>query len=178
MEKFLHPVELKNVSYERNKIRFQKKFKSFTFFTATLMLMFFSSILTNAQTVSNANATETTSVLKLCLELPELQQFYPKQSNGKAYALKIMQHGVSFPSSVVVSHDGISVLYLSKSQINENNENAYFYFNEFFVEANKARADFTFYYDVQSAEKMQVISLEFQKNSSGWFISNKKIESR
>ena len=42
MEKFLHPVELKNVSYERNKFKFQKKLKSFTFLTATLMLMFFS----------------------------------------------------------------------------------------------------------------------------------------
>ena len=178
MEKFLHPVELKNVSYERNKIRFQKKLKSFTFLTATLMLMFFSSISSYAQTVSNANASETTSVLKICLELPELQQFYPKQSDNKAYALKIMQHGVSFPTSIVISHDNSSVLFLSKSQINENNENAYFYFNEFFVESNKARADFTFYYDVQSASKMQVVSLEFQKNSSGWFISNKKIESR
>ena len=42
MEKFLHPVELKNVSYERNKFRFQKKLKNFAFFTTTLMLMFFS----------------------------------------------------------------------------------------------------------------------------------------
>ena len=42
MEKFLHPVEPKNVFYETNKFRFQKKLKGLTFFTATLMLMFFS----------------------------------------------------------------------------------------------------------------------------------------
>jgi len=42
MEKFLHPVEPKNVSYDRNKFRLQKKLKSFTFLTATCMLMFFS----------------------------------------------------------------------------------------------------------------------------------------
>ena len=57
MEKFLHPVELKNVSYERNKIRFQKKFKSFTFFTATLMLMFFS-FAGSAKSVSINNSNE------------------------------------------------------------------------------------------------------------------------
>ena len=56
MEKFLHPVELKNVSYERNKIRFQKKLKSFTFLTATLMLMFFSfTVSAKSRSINNSN---------------------------------------------------------------------------------------------------------------------------
>ena len=40
MEKFLLPVELKNVSYERNKFKFQKKFKNLTFISAILVLLF------------------------------------------------------------------------------------------------------------------------------------------
>lgn len=56
MEKFLHLVELKNVSYERNKIRFQKKLKSFTFLTATLMLMFFSfTVSAKSRSINNSN---------------------------------------------------------------------------------------------------------------------------
>ena len=42
MEKSLLPVVLKNVSQGRNAFRFQKKLKGLTFFTATLLLMFFS----------------------------------------------------------------------------------------------------------------------------------------
>jgi hypothetical protein len=43
MEKLLCPLEFKNVSYEGNTFKFQKKLKGLTFFTATLLLMFFSS---------------------------------------------------------------------------------------------------------------------------------------
>ena len=56
MEKFLHPVELKNVSYERNKFKFQKKLKGFSFFTATLLLMFFSfAVSAKSLSINNSN---------------------------------------------------------------------------------------------------------------------------
>ncbi|TKB97938.1 putative Ig domain-containing protein [Pedobacter cryophilus] len=42
MEKILLPVELENVSYARNKFKFQKKFKNLTFLIATFTLLFFS----------------------------------------------------------------------------------------------------------------------------------------
>lgn len=62
MEKPLLPVELNDVSYERNKTKFQKKFKSFTFFTATLMLMFFS-FTVSAKSLSINNSNEEGWVL-------------------------------------------------------------------------------------------------------------------
>ena len=56
MEKFLHPVELKNVSYERNKFKFQKKLKGFSFFTTTLLLMFFSfAVSAKSLSINNSN---------------------------------------------------------------------------------------------------------------------------
>lgn len=50
MEKFLHPVELKNVSYERNKIRFQKKLKGLIGLLIFLAVYTFSTNNVNAQT--------------------------------------------------------------------------------------------------------------------------------
>jgi hypothetical protein len=123
-------------------------------------------------------SNDSTEVLKKCIELPQLQQYYPKQTNGNSYALKIMQHGVSFSPSTNISYDGQSVLFLSKGQIKENNEDAYFYFHEFVITGEDARVEFTYNYDVRSSLKMQVVSLQLKKNSTGWFISQTKIESR
>jgi hypothetical protein len=66
MKKILHPVELKNVSYEGNVFKFQKKLKGLTFFTATLMLMFFS------YTGSANQFIEKSTNLKLCTHFNEL----------------------------------------------------------------------------------------------------------
>jgi len=123
-------------------------------------------------------SNDSTEVLKKCIELPQLQQYYPKQTNGTSNALKVMQHGVSFALSTNISHNGKSVLFLSKSQINENNEEAYFYFNEFVITGDKARVDFAFNYNFSNESKMQKVSLELQKISSGWVISQTKIETR
>jgi len=182
MKKLLHPLELKNVSYAGNIFKFQKKLKGLTFFTATLMLMFFS--FTSFAGYHDLKiekvyfSNDSTEVLKKCIELPQLQQYYPKQTNGTSYALKVMQHGVSFSLSTNISHNGKSVLFLSKSQINENNEEAYFYFNEFVITGDKARVDFAFNYNFSNEAKMQKVSLELQKISSGWVISQTKIETR
>ena len=55
MEKFLHPVELKSVSYERNKFRFQKKLKGL------VSLLIFLAVYTLS---TNNVSAQTTPLLK------------------------------------------------------------------------------------------------------------------
>lgn len=176
------PKLILEFGFKKNHLRYGLKVRQFAF-PSVLFLMLFISLESFAGFKSLKIdkvylLNDSTEVLMKCLELSELQQYYPKESNGTSYALKIMQHGVSFSPSTNITHDGKAVLFLSKAQINDNSETAYFYFNEFVIEGDKARVDFAFNYDVVSAPKMQMVSLELQKTSSGWVISHTKIESR
>ena len=56
MEKFLHPVELKNVSYERNKFKFQKKLKNFTFLLTLIIYPLLITMDCKAETLSKGNS--------------------------------------------------------------------------------------------------------------------------
>ena len=65
MKKILHPVELKNISYEGNVLKFQKKLKGLSFFTIAVIfcLTFFTS-LTKANILKKTNVDEHWILLK------------------------------------------------------------------------------------------------------------------
>jgi hypothetical protein len=85
MKKSLHSVELKNVSYERNKFKFQKKFKNLTFLMATFTLLFFSLIATASHSKSISSSKNE---IKLIREMSASDLSFAKDTSTAVFSSK------------------------------------------------------------------------------------------
>lgn len=91
-----------------------------------------------SHSVKAQTTNDQAAVLQKCMDLPALQQYFPRNSDSGYKELVVMQHGVSFPANISVTHGGDSPLFKSKGQIANDANDAYFYFNSFNVMPNSA----------------------------------------
>lgn len=114
-------------------------------------------------------------VLQKCVDLQELQQHYPKNLDNSFKPLVVMQHGISFPTDIPVTHNNNPLLFKSKAEI--SGETAYFLFWKFDVMQNSASIDFTYNYDsLTAAPKAKKVTLLFEKTGIVWNITSTTIE--
>lgn len=179
MEKFLHPEELKNVSYESIYFKFQKKFKSF-YYLMTFIAITFCATSSNAQTVfdpetSGISNTELNTILQACIDLPELQKYYPVANDGKKEQLNIVQYPLSF-GDLVLNKDSKSVNLVSNIDIDKLTESNYFMFRRVLPNQNQVKVIFNYFYGKDSEGKKNIaLVLDFSKTESVWSIVNSSL---
>ena len=179
MEKFLHPVGLKNVSYERNKIRFQKKLKSF-YYSMTLIVFMFIGTSINAQTVFNPETAgiskaELNAILQACIDLPELQKYYSVAADGNKEQLNIVQYPVSF-NDVILNKHSKSVNLIQNTDIDKLSESSYLMFRRILPNQNQVKIMFNYFYGKDSDGKKNItLVLDFSKTDSVWSIVNSSL---
>lgn len=146
----------------------------FVFPLLLLVISFFT-----AKEVKAQESTDQAQVLQQCIGLSSLQALYPKNADGSYKALHVMQHGISFPENIGVSHQGKPLLFINKSYATSGSVEAYFLFHQFQVTDGKAWVEFVYYHKQnQDAPMMQVVMLELQKTGSTWTITKTKTEGR
>ena len=118
---------------------------------------------------------DAAQILQNCINLPQLQTYYPVDANGDTKQLNVMQHGVSFPEDINVRANGKSLSFLSKNQVNQTESIAYFLFHEFRISGNSATVAFVYQYN---EKHLIVISLELQKTVDTWSVTKSNIERR
>lgn len=114
-------------------------------------------------------------ILQKCVDLPQLQDYYPLDVNGDTKQLNVLQHGVSFPENINVSANGKNLSFLSKKQISPTDAVAYFLFHEFEVSENSARVEFVYQYN---QVPLVVVNLKLSKTGDTWSITKSQIEKR
>lgn len=118
-------------------------------------------------------------ILQKCVDLPELQEFYPSNPDGSKKELHILQHGVSFPTDIAVRKFGKPLVFNVKQEIHNPPFPAYFLFREFVIEEDVARIDFAYYPEpAQNPEAVILINLKMTKSGGAWVIENSQIERR
>lgn len=102
MKKILHPVELKNISYEGNVLKFQKKLKELTFFTIAVIfcLTFFTS-LTKANILKKTNVDEHWILLKNSLGI----KIYYQISNCESVIVALFKFKNPTSSDLILECD-------------------------------------------------------------------------
>lgn len=114
-------------------------------------------------------------LLKKIVDLPELQPYYPLDSDKRVKPLVVMQHGVSFPERIPVAHNSTPLIFKSKQEA--INEPAYFLFWRFDIAGDKARVEFSYIYDAKSPEKSaQKAELVFDKTGNLWTVASSNIQ--
>jgi hypothetical protein len=122
---------------------------------------------------------DITTILQKCIDLPELEQLYPVNSDGSHKPVYVLQHGVSFPENTAVSKFGKRVQFVNKGQLNSENIGAYFLFWEYKIDQDIANIDFV--YNLNNADgnpKSVRVILTMRKSDGLWSIVNTKTEGR
>jgi hypothetical protein len=122
---------------------------------------------------------DSTLVLQKIINLPELQQYLPIESDGSIKQLYIAKYPVSFSSDISLSKDGRKVKFMSTSELTENKIEAYFMFRNLKINQNSAGANVNFFYDFNYTSrqfKSLTITIELFKNGKVWSVFSNTIK--
>ena len=118
-------------------------------------------------------------ILQLCIDLPEIQDFYPQFDDESKAAVYIMQYPIVIPTDLPLQKFNKQPVYMDRHEIYDNNIEAYFLFKQIEIESNGAFVEYTMYYDYNSDDqKILNISLDFQKSDSGWAVLKANLENK
>jgi hypothetical protein len=118
-------------------------------------------------------------VLQKCLDLTELQPYFPLDNVENPDQVYVMQYAVSFPIGLNVSKAGKPVLFVSREEIIQNKIKSYFIFRSFDVTANLAKTSFSYFYSYDYTTnqfKMVMVNIELNKINQDWSATNIKLE--
>jgi hypothetical protein len=136
-------------------------------------LFFFFFITTPLFIMAQSNE-DIARILQKCIDLPELQQNINSFEN-----VYVLQHGVSFPSTINVTKSGKRVQFITKSQLATENIQCYILFWEFKVEANSAKIDFVLNYsDHGTVSKTIHYLVDMVYTGQTWNVTKVKSEER
>lgn len=123
------------------------------------------------------SATDQSAILKQCIDLPALQDFYPKNSEGVYKQLHIMQFPVSFEAGITVSKFGQPVVFESRADVRTSNPDILLSFKTLSVKDGTALAVFDFYYNRTSPSvTVREVTVELLKGENGWTITNSSLK--
>lgn len=109
----------------------------------TLLLIMILTVLTmSAQKVNDKG-----QVVQKCLDLQELQKYYPQSAIEQNEPVYILLHGVSFESDMRISKFGKEPEYVKKEDLMDGRIQGFFLFHTIEVDAKEAHVSFAYYYD-------------------------------
>lgn len=133
------------------------------------LFLFFVSIVFS--TVGQTRSDQAT-ILKMCLDLPELQPYIAVDSDGKVDQITIYYwHPLLFPIDLNVTKEGKSIQYVPMSEIAGKDGNAFFLFRTFKITGNVGTVSFEYHYWDKGCSKLLLMNLEFGKTSDLWKIT-------
>jgi len=122
-------------------------------------------------------AEDKAKVLQVCLDLPDIQNLFPKGENGNSIAIHIMQYPISLPTDIAVTKFGKRPVFMNREEIYDNQIDTYFLFQKLDISETRTVVKFSLYYDQTSSEKkLMVVVLDLDKLNDKWIVVNKDIE--
>lgn len=122
------------------------------------------------------NTDDITVVLQKCINLPELQQYYPVDNEGKPDDIYINYWAPTlFSTDLILTINGKNLMFLPMSQMSSTIENAFFFFKIFECTPSYAMIVFEYTYDFKTQPKVLEVKLTLQKTNDVWGISDTQI---
>jgi hypothetical protein len=122
---------------------------------------------------------DQTQILQKCIELSQLQQYYPLEADGSQKPLIINYwHPVLFPTDLTVMNSGKNVEFRLMSMESGKNAEAYFLFYKFEVFESSSSVKFDFSYNKANHLKVLEVMLDLSKTGDNWEITNIQASSK
>lgn len=90
--------------------------------------------------------SDKAKILQQCIDLPDLQSYFPQNNVGAYLPVCIAQHGVLFEGNMAISKFGQNIIFKNKEEIMNDRTSAFFLFNTFEINQNSAKVSYSFYY--------------------------------
>lgn len=122
------------------------------------------------------NTDDITVVLQKCIDLSELQQYYPLDKEGKPDDVYINYWAPTlFSTDLILDINGKNLMFLPMSQMSSTIENAFFLFKICEITPSYAMLVFEYTYDFKTQPKVLEVKLTMQKSNDVWGISDTQI---
>lgn len=121
------------------------------------------------------SSNDSAQVLQNCIDLSEIQQYYPLNAEGTPVQVYVMQYPTSFQADLEVSKFGKGLMFMSRSEITEKDIEAYFMFRAFSITQNTARVNLNYFYNSNhSTKQFNMVSaiIELKKEETLWSVSD------
>ena len=119
---------------------------------------------------------EQTQILQKCVDLPELQQYYPVDADGNPNTLIIHYcHPYALPTDLTVTHGGRNAEFRLMSVENDKNADAYFFFQKFEFLENTWHVSFKYCYGNPGHPKEIQVLLKLKLAGNAWEVTDIKI---
>jgi len=118
-------------------------------------------------------AADEAAILKQILDLPDMQQYYPKKTDGSLKQHYIMNNTDTFSDELSAVLDVSRVEFRSSEAIKAGMIPAYFAFRILVVDTATATAtvDYFYNYNYNSGEyKVLTINIDLQKSGNNWSV--------
>ena len=125
------------------------------------------------------NQNDMTALLQKCIDLPELQPYFPLDANGKPDEVYINFWAPTiFSTDLVVTSHGEKLKFLPMSQASPSFQNAFFLFKNCECTPTFAIVSFEYTYNYKIQPKTIEVKLTLQKINDLWEVSDTQINSR
>jgi hypothetical protein len=120
---------------------------------------------------------DTAAVLQKCIDLKDLQQFLPLNSDGTIRQLYILQERVSFPASTNVQIAGKKIALVDLAELEKIADPYYLQFWDFRISQNRATTGFMLMSKsgINPNELVRVVA-EAEKKGTEWAIIDVKLD--
>jgi hypothetical protein len=123
------------------------------------------------------SASDQSAILKQCISLPALQEYYPVNSEGVKVTVHVLQFPFSFEPGLSVTMFGQPVIFQSRADVRTVNPDALLSFKTLSVKGESATAVFDFYHNRTSPSvTVTEITVDLQKGENGWTVTNSTLK--
>lgn len=139
----------------------KKLLKAMTF---SVFLLVFNQIC-SAQSVNDKSI-----ILQKCLDVAELQGYFPKNADNSFKQVVVLETSVDF-SGVSVSKFNEPVLFEDRDEVYNSNPFAFIVFQSMTITANTADVNYEMTYDRNTTTPQSVtVNVSFEKNNNNWIV--------
>jgi hypothetical protein len=105
--------------------------------------------------------------------MPDMQKYYPVNSDGSLKQINIKQYPISFPTDLNVEKSEQSINYILISTPETVNIDGYFAFRRIQNSTSSLMISFNYFYNCNSPiTKSITVNAEFEKTTTGWNLIN------
>jgi len=122
------------------------------------------------------HSSDSTEILQLCLNLEELQTYFPKEDDGTMKPVILMKRDVVFPQNLSVLKFGYPIIQMTRDQIVNESIETFFMFHSFEIRDKIAVVKFGVVHGSPKHPKLIDIILEVKTTGEIWEVGDKTLK--
>ncbi|MBS1529079.1 MAG: hypothetical protein JSU01_02125 [Bacteroidetes bacterium] len=118
---------------------------------------------------------DSLEILQQCLDLPVIQNYFTRHSDGTLKQVYIMQYPVKFPDGLAVSKFGRPVLFRSRADMRSEKAEVFLIVKTFSITGDDASVNFTLNSDYTTKPNILEVTVQLHRSGQTWAVSQKQI---